>query len=107
VCSSDLGGDAIEANGTQKAIYDMLKDVLRPLKTMELKGDKFVRAQDFSSQWNLGNVLIYSKGDIDNQFFEQIAEFSGLKDLHDDFIDGAVYAYELSKKKEVEYRKFG
>lgn len=97
----------IEANGTQKAIYDMLKDVLRPLKTMELKGDKFVRAQDFSSQWNLGNVLIYSKGDIDNQFFEQIAEFSGLKDLHDDFIDGAVYAYELSKKKEVEYRKFG
>ena len=90
---------AIEANGTQTAIYDMLKDVLKPLNRVELKGDKFVRAQEFSSQWNLGNVLIYSKGDIDNQFFEQIAEFSGLKDLHDDFIDASVYAYDIVKKK--------
>ena len=97
----------IEANGTQKAIFDMLKNDLRPIRAMELKGDKFVRAQGFSGEWNLGNVLIYSKGDIDNQFFEQIADFSGLNDLHDDFIDGAVYSYELAKMKAPTPRTFG
>lgn len=89
---------ALEYNGTQIAIFDMLKEILKPIMPVELKGDKFVRAQEFSSQWNLGNVLIYDKGDIDNQFFEQFAEFSGLKDLHDDFIDASVYAYDLVKR---------
>jgi predicted phage terminase large subunit-like protein len=88
----------IEANGTQKAIFDMLKQTLKPIKAVEIKGDKYVRAQNFSSQWNLGNVLIYSKGEIDNQFFDQISSFSGLNDLHDDFIDCSVYAHQLLEK---------
>ena len=93
----------IEDNGVQKAVYDML--FADKIKVMPLKpiGDKYTRALPYAERWNAGKILlpnpeIYpeSKNWV-NEYLEEVLNFTGINDVHDDQVDASVYADSMSK----------
>jgi len=90
----------IEKNGTQKAIYDLLRNGqgLRVFGYDQKMVDKLTRSISTSSLWNLGKVAVYNKDNgIKDLFFEQISNFTGINDPHDDYVDAFVYSMHLIK----------
>lgn len=88
----------MEKNGTQKAIYDLLLQHKIKIFGVEPKGDKLTRALEVSSLWNTNQVFVYNKDNsVKTTFHQQIADFSGMNDLHDDYIDALVYSFKLIK----------
>lgn len=82
----------IEANGAQKAVYDELKLTIRgQLKVAELNGDKLSRSIALREYWNAGFVQV-TDGKHD-EFIRELQSFTGIKDVHDDYVDAAVYAF--------------
>ncbi|MCK9482689.1 MAG: phage terminase large subunit, partial [Bacteroidia bacterium] len=90
---------AMENNGVQKAICDMVESKLgyNRIKRINPTQDKVARATDFSSQWNLGNVLVPNPEIYPNNwlsdYIEEMQSFTGIKDKHDDQVDASVYAF--------------
>jgi len=82
----------IETNGSQKAVYDELKkDIYGRLKPAELNGDKLTRSLALREYWNAGLVQV-PNGKY-GEFIQELNDFTGVKDLHDDYVDAAVYAF--------------
>jgi predicted phage terminase large subunit-like protein len=83
----------VEKNGTQKAIYDMLLRSGLKVQGIEPRGDKYTRVLDVSSKWNTNNVLVLNSNSVKPLFIEQICDFTGINDLHDDYIDALNYSF--------------
>jgi len=83
----------VEKNGVQKAIYDMLLRAGLKVQGIEPRGDKYTRVLDVSSKWNTNKVLVYNNNNVKSLFIEQIADFTGINDLHDDYIDALNYSF--------------
>lgn len=82
----------IEANGAQKAVYDELKTSLRGrLKVADVTGDKLSRSISLREHWNAGLVQVQDGRCQD--FVQELQDFTGIKDIHDDYVDAAVYAF--------------
>ena len=82
----------IEANGAQKAVYDELKTSLRGrLKVADVTGDKLSRSISLREHWNAGLVQV-PEGRCQD-FVQELQDFTGIKDIHDDYVDAAVYAF--------------
>lgn len=95
---------AIESNGTQKSVADTIEKMVDrgKIKRCNPTLDKFARSQAFSSSWNLGDVLlpdpsIYPNNWL-NEYIEEVSNFTGVKDLHDDQVDASVNAFENSEQ---------
>ena len=90
---------AMENNGVQKAICDMVESKLgyNRITRINPTQDKVARATDFSSQWNLGNVLVPNPEIYPNNwlsdYIDEMQSFTGIKDKHDDQVDASVYAF--------------
>lgn len=91
----------IEDNGVQKAICDMLKSNNIKINRITPKGDKYSRALPFIESWNSGNVLLPDTQIFDanwlKDYVEEIINFTGINDRHDDQVDASVYC-NMSKK---------
>lgn len=61
------------------------------------KVDKFQRAQPVSEQWNLGRVLVPTgddRPDWVDDFVDELTNFTGVKDAHDDQVDALAAAFD-------------
>jgi len=67
------------------------------VKAKRVTGDKVTRAEPFSSQWQIGDVLILA-GDWNNTLFTEYEQFPPESSGHDDIVDGGSDAFtELQK----------
>lgn len=78
----------------EKGTIDLIKKTQRINIRDELaRGDKFVRAQPVAAAWNAGKVMIPSSGDWVEAFVNEVTNFTGLDDPHDDMVDALSSAY--------------
>lgn len=92
----------VESNGVQKAVADMLKKNGLKIREIYPVSDKMIRATEFSSNWNDGNVFVPENANWLNTYLDELYSFSGNNDIHDDQIDASVYAFnQINKSKGV------
>lgn len=99
----------IESVGGFKAIPQMLRALNENLRIKEITpvGDKFTRAQPAAAAWNAGRILVPSNSPPWLAgFLEEIAQFTGVKDAHDDQVDALAHAWN-SLGGEVQYESWG
>jgi predicted phage terminase large subunit-like protein len=90
---------SVEANGPQKAVCDMLE--LRGLKIYRLNPttDKYVRAQPLAEAWKAGRVLLPRQAAWLRTYLNEMQDFTGVNDAHDDQVDATANAMPLVGKK--------
>jgi predicted phage terminase large subunit-like protein len=91
----------IEANGTQKAVYDMISKKIGQhyFKAVQPLGDKYTRSIPFAAEWNLGNILlpdptVFNHPWLDD-YIDELMLFTGIKDTNDDQVDASVVAFNM------------
>lgn len=83
------------AYGPELGVGDFLiRDGLY-LQALPARGDKFVRAQDVAAAWNDGRVLVPENAPWLAVFLDELREFTGVGDLHDDQVDALGAAFDL------------
>jgi len=82
---------AIEANGVQKAVYDFVKRYV-PVTKAKTLGDKYVRALPVIEKWNAGKIRLPLGAKFLDMYLEEIINFTGIKDAHDDMVDATVHS---------------
>lgn len=104
------------AYGTEKGSADFFIAAGLPLDVHSTSGDKFIRAQGVSAQWNEGNVRLPRRRaelpDVDSleeadaiddegvspawvePFANEVCDFSGVSDDHDDQVDALAAAFD-------------
>jgi hypothetical protein len=68
-----------------------------PLNVLAPIGDHFVRAQPVAAAWNEGRVLVPADSERypwAGQFIEEVLNFSGIQDTHDDDIDALAAGFD-------------
>jgi predicted phage terminase large subunit-like protein len=101
----------LEANGVQKAICDIVEKAGVKISRVQPVTDKLARAGQFADSWTQGNVLcpdpqVYPDNKWLNYYLEELNEFSGLNDRHDDLVDASTHAYNKSLKGVGTFRAF-
>ena len=64
--------------------------------------DKFQRAQQSSELWNAGRILLPSDSEAHpwvDSFVDEVTNFSGIKDPHDDQVDALVSGIDAAIKQ--------
>ncbi len=86
---------------TEKGVAEMFNppDVAEriPFEFVPAVTDKFVRAQPVAAAWRAGKVLIPRSANWLGPFLNEVLSFTGVKDAHDDVVDGlssSFYPYE-------------
>lgn len=89
--------------GIEKGVADFFRNSLGvPVKDVNAKEDKFVRAQAVAAAWNAGRVRVPSHdSEWSRKFLSEILLFTGLDDPHDDQVDALAAAYIPSAGKKV------
>lgn len=91
-------------SGTEKGTAQFIQQKLPALRFEPALSDKFSRSEPVSEAWNLGNVLVPgpSEDDPDGEvpewvedFIDEITNFTGVRDAHDDQVDALASAFEL------------
>ncbi len=85
----------VEAVGGFKAIPQMLKSLgLKRVYEITPVGDKFTRAQPAAAAWADGRILVPDDSPPWlAPFLDEIAAFTGVKDAHDDQVDGLSHGW--------------
>ncbi|GMV18336.1 MAG: hypothetical protein AMXMBFR56_65600 [Polyangiaceae bacterium] len=83
------------AYGPELGIGDFLRRDGLYLQALPARGDKFVRAQDVAAAWNDGRVLVPHEAPWLAAFLDELREFTGVGDLHDDQVDALGAAFDL------------
>lgn len=86
----------LEANGAQKGIFETVQKAGIRLQSVIPVNDKLARSRGFSEAWNSGNILIPKQATWLSDYLNELYEFTGIKDKHDDILDSSVYAYNNS-----------
>jgi predicted phage terminase large subunit-like protein len=92
---------AVEGAGIGKPVISVLRAVDRHIRIHEspTKGDKFQRAQGVAAAWNDGRVLVPLTPFGEEpppwlkDFLDEVAEFTGVNDEHDDQVDGLAHLW--------------
>lgn len=86
---------AVEAVSGFKAVPQMLKEAnpFLEIKKVELKGDKFTRAQPYAAAWNSGRVHVPIDAPWAEKFIKEHSIFTGIGDLMDDQVDAGAHGY--------------
>lgn len=69
-----------------------------PLEVLSPKGDKFTRAIPYAAGWNAKKVLVPEDGSDHpwlEEYLSEHADFTGVKDPHDDQVDASVAAFDI------------
>jgi predicted phage terminase large subunit-like protein len=86
----------LEANGPQKGICDLIESDGIPIIRFNPVGDKYIRALPLAELWNSGKILLPNPTTNPkswlNDYLDEILNFTGIKDLTDDQVDGTVAA---------------
>ena len=85
---------AVEGNGPQKAVADLLRSKGVAVRGVNRVTDKYSEAQAFAEAWNAGRVKVPESAPWLGDFLEEIHNFTGVNDASDDQLDAAVNAYE-------------
>ncbi len=86
---------AVEAVGGFKAVPQILRSVdpLLRLQEVNVRGDKFQRAQAVAAAWNDGRVLVPTSARWADAFLEEIQAFTGVRDRQDDQVDALSHSW--------------
>lgn len=90
----------IEANGPQKAVYDMVRKTVPAMKILP-NGDKYTRALSYSEAWNNGNILLPESAPWKNDYVEEHQNFTGINDAKDDQVDAGSHTFNRLNKSEI------
>lgn len=85
---------AVEANGPQKAVADLLEDRGVRITRINRVSDKYSEAQAFAEAWNAGRVQLPESAPWLGEYLEEIHNFTGIAGAPDDQVDAAVNGYE-------------
>lgn len=80
--------------GTEKGVADLITAQGLSIDARPATNDKFVRAQPVAAAWNAGKVLLPKEAPWRAEFAREIADFTGVKDPHDDQVDALAVAYD-------------
>ena len=83
---------ALEANGPQAGVCSSVEDFGVRVRRTYPTTDKYVRALDFSEDWNAGNVLVPEDADWVSDYLEELQNFTGTGGEQDDWVDASVMA---------------
>lgn len=90
----------VEANGPQKAVYDIIKKSVPATKIIP-KGDKYTRALSYAEAWNKGNVLLPLEAPWKREFVGEHQNFTGVNDAKDDRVDAGSHTFNKLNKSEI------
>lgn len=86
----------IYASGPEKGSVDFFRrDFKVTANVMPPQGDKFVRAQAVAAAWNSGRVLVPRSAPWLDAFLDELGDFTGIDDDHDDQVDALAPAYNV------------
>lgn len=81
--------------GPEKGSADLMVAMGVPVEFMSAVTDKFARAQPFAAAWNNNRVCCPPNAPWLDAFSNEIADFTGLDDAHDDQVDASAGAFSL------------
>ncbi len=85
--------------GPEKGVVDLFasKDGGRPvpIQYIQTHEDKLARAQPVAGAWNRGDVLVPASAPWLDDFLDELGDFTGVDDVHDDQVDALAAAYDL------------
>jgi predicted phage terminase large subunit-like protein len=82
------------ASGIEKGFGDFFKTRGIPVKVVNAKDDKFMRAQEVAAAWNAERVMVPPTGPKWlPAFLSEVLSFTGLDDPHDDQVDALAAAF--------------
>jgi len=86
----------IYAAGPEKGSVDFIRRDFRVnANVLPMTGDKFVRAQAVAAAWNAGRVLVPRSAPWLDAFLDELGDFTGVDDDHDDQVDALAPAYNV------------
>ncbi len=74
-------------SGTEKGLEALLTELGVKVTSINASTDKFVRAQHAAALWNANKILIPKNADWAPTLTNEILDFTGTNDKHDDIID--------------------
>lgn len=80
------------ASGTEKGTAQFIRRRV-PLRIRTASEDKYQRALPVAEAWNSGLVLVPRKAPWLRDFIDEITNFTGVKDAHDDQVDALAAAF--------------
>jgi len=91
----------VEAVGVGKPVPQMLRDVDRSLRLIEItpSTDKFVRASPVAAAWNDGRVRVPQRGPWVDALINEARAFTGTGDGHDDQVDALAHLWTESTRR--------
>lgn len=84
------------AAGMEQGVASFYRGDDMEMQSPTPRGDKFVRAINFSAAWNRGNVFVPRAAHWVKAFLKELHDFTGTSaDGHDDQVDAAVAAFDV------------
>lgn len=95
------------AGGTEKGVGDFISARVDGLRVEPPRGDKFVRAQPVAEAWNASRVLVPNdEPQWLAPFLDEVLNFTGVNDAHDDQVDALAAAYDATEAPSVDLAKW-
>ena len=90
----------VEAVGGFKAVPQMLRQIDRGLRVIELqpRGSKFTRAQTAVAAWNDGRIRVPLQAPWVAPFLREVLAFTGVGDEHDDQVDALAHVVQMFER---------
>ena len=95
--------------GGEKGVSSFVQKRVRNFHAIQAASDKVTRSQSTREAWNLGNIVVpevdskYWNQDMED-FIDEITQFTGVGDLHDDAIDAAAALYDQLFKGQLDWK---
>jgi predicted phage terminase large subunit-like protein len=86
------------ASGTEKGAAQFIQQKIDAFEVKPTSSDKFIRSEKVSEAWNSGQILVPSgedRPDWVDDFVDEVSNFTGVKDPHDDQVDALAAAFDL------------
>ena len=96
------GGTCIytRTGGQEEAIVDLIAREGIAIVSERTKGDKLTNAQPVARAWNQGKILLPETANWVEVFLDEVQNFTGVGDSHDDIVDALVTIYKWAHKGE-------
>jgi len=94
--------------GTENGVVDFFAREGVKVEKLPIGGaDKFTRAQAVAAAWNRGDVRVRSGASWAQTFVDEVCEFTGVNDPHDDQVDALAGAFDALNKLRTRQREYG
>lgn len=94
--------------GGESGVSSFISKKVRNFHAIQAKDDKVTRSQSAREAWNLGNIVVpdpdspHWTQDLED-FIEEITQFTGTGDVHDDCIDALAALYDQLYKGQLDW----